>query len=114
VRAPLILGLELAVLYAAGSYAMGRLIGISGFGGRGTVLGRMAFYLLIFPGVVLHESAHHLACQLTGTKVLSFAPFSPRRSVMRYAGWVNTCRHLLPSRTQPIYLRRPSALSKKQ
>jgi hypothetical protein len=81
VRAPLILGLELVVLYAAGSYAMGRLMGISGFGGGGTVLGRMAFYLLIFPGVVLHESAHYLACQLTGTKVLSFAPFSPRRSV---------------------------------
>ena len=80
-RAPLILGLELVVLYAAGSYAMGRLIGMSGFGGGGTVLGRMAFYLLIFPGVVLHESAHYLACQLTGTKVLSFAPFSPRRSV---------------------------------
>ena len=80
-RAPLILGLELVVLYAAGSYAMGRLIGISGFGGGGTVLGRMAFYLLIFPGVVLHESAHYLACQLTGSKVLSFAPFSPRRSV---------------------------------
>jgi hypothetical protein len=81
VRAPLILGLEPVVLYAAGSYAMGRLMGISGFGGGGTVLGRMAFYLLIFPGVVLHESAHYLACQLTGTKVLSFAPFSPRRSV---------------------------------
>ena len=80
-RAPLILGLELVVLYAAGSYAMGRLMGISGFGGGGTVLGRMAFYLLIFPGVVLHESAHYLACQLTGTKVLSFALFSPRRSV---------------------------------
>jgi hypothetical protein len=81
VRAPLILGLELVVLCAAGSYAMGRLIGISGFGGGGNVLGRMAFYLLIFPGVVLHESAHYLACQLTGTKVSSFAPFSPRRSV---------------------------------
>lgn len=80
-RAPLIFGLELVVLYAAGSYAMGRLLGISGFGGGGTVLGRMAFCLLIFPGVVLHESAHYLACLLTGTKVSSFAPFSPRRSV---------------------------------
>jgi hypothetical protein len=79
VRAPLIFGLELVVLYAAGSYAMGRLIGISGFGGTG--LGRMAFYLLIFPGVVLHESAHYLACVFTGTKVLRFAPFSPRRSL---------------------------------
>ena len=78
-RAPLIFGLELVVLYAAGSYAMGRLIGISGFGGTG--LGRMAFYLLIFPGVVLHESAHYLACVFTGTKVLRFAPFSPRRSL---------------------------------
>lgn len=80
-RAPLIFGLELVVLYAAGSYAMGRLIGISGFGGGGTGLGRIAFYLLIFPGVVLHESAHYLACRLTGTEVLRFAPFSPRRSV---------------------------------
>jgi hypothetical protein len=80
VRILLIFGLELVILYAAGSYAMGRLIGISGFGGGGTVLGRMAFYLLIFPGVVLHESAHYLACLFTGTKVLSFAPFSPRRS----------------------------------
>jgi hypothetical protein len=60
---------------------MGRLIGMSGFGGGGTVLGRMTFYLLIFPGVVLHESAHYLACLLTGTKVSTFAPFSPRRSV---------------------------------
>ncbi len=80
-RAPLIFGLELVILYAAGSYVMGRLIGISGVGGGGPGLGRMAFYLLIFPGVVLHESAHYLACLLTGTKVLSFAPFSPRRSL---------------------------------
>jgi hypothetical protein len=79
VSAPLVLGLELVILYAAGSYAMGRLIGMSGFGG-GTGLGRIAFYLLIFPGVVLHESAHYLACLATGTKVLDFAPFSPRRS----------------------------------
>jgi len=69
----------LVILYAAGSYAMGRLIGISGYGG-GTGLGRIAFYLLVFPGVVLHESAHYLACLATGTKVLDFAPFSPRRS----------------------------------
>ena len=78
-RASLIFGLELVVLYAAGSYVMGRLVSVSGFGGTG--LGRMAFYLLIFPGVVLHESAHYLACLLTGTKVVRFAPFSPRRSV---------------------------------
>ena len=76
----LVFGLELMVLYAAGSYAMGRLMAISGFGGGGIVLGRIAFFLLVFPGVVLHESAHYLACLVTGTKVSRFAAFSPRRS----------------------------------
>ena len=78
--ASLLFAIELTILYAAGSYAMGRLMGISGFGGGASVLGRMAFYLLVFPGVVLHEGAHYLACLLTGTKVFRFAPFSPRRS----------------------------------
>jgi hypothetical protein len=71
--------IELVVLYTAGSYVMGRLIGISGFGSGGSALGRIAFYLLVFPGVVLHEGAHYLACVLTGTKVTRFAPFSPGR-----------------------------------
>ena len=75
--APLLLALELVVLYAAGSYAMGRLVGFAGSGG---ILGRSAFYLLVFPGVVLHEGAHYLACLLTGTKVVRFAPFSPQRA----------------------------------
>jgi hypothetical protein len=77
--APLLFAIELTILYAAGSYAMGRLVRISGFGGGGSVLGRMAFYLLVFPGVVLHEGAHYLACLLTGTRVSRFAPFSPGR-----------------------------------
>ena len=72
--------IELVVLYTAGSYVMGRLIGISGFGSGGSALGRIAFYLLVFPGVVLHEGAHYLACLLTGTKVVRFAPFSPQRA----------------------------------
>ena len=67
------------MLYAAGSYVMGHLMRISGFGG-GSALGRVAFYLLVFPGVVLHECAHFLACLLTGTRVTRFAPFSPARS----------------------------------
>ena len=71
--------IELVVLYTAGSYVMGRLIGISGFGSGESALGRIAFYLLVFPGVVLHEGAHYLACVLTGTKVTRFAPFSPGR-----------------------------------
>src|SRR5215212_7428580 len=87
VGAPLLLALELLVLYAAGSYAMGRLMRISGFGGGGSVLGRMAFDLLVFPGVVLHEGAHYLACLLTGTKVFRFAPFSPGRT--------NDCRLMM-------------------
>lgn len=77
--APLTFALELVVLYAAGSYAMGRLVGLSEVRG-GATLGRAAFYLLVFPGVILHECAHYLACLLTGTKVFRFAPFSPQRS----------------------------------
>jgi hypothetical protein len=76
----LVFGLELVILYFAGSYAMGRLMATSGFGGGGIGPGRIAFFLLVFPGVVLHESAHYLACLLTGTKVSRFAAFSPRRS----------------------------------
>jgi hypothetical protein len=59
---------------------VGRLIGISGFAGSGNVLGHLAFYLLVFPGVVLHEGAHYLACLLTRTRVARFAPFSPGRT----------------------------------
>lgn len=77
--APLLFAIELAILYAAGSYAMSHLMGMSGFGG-GSVLGRVAFYFLVFPGVVLHEGAHYLACLLTGTRVTRFAPFSPGRT----------------------------------
>jgi hypothetical protein len=73
----LLFALELAVLYVAGSYVMGRLMRISGFGG--SVMGRVGFYLLVFPGVVLHEGTHYLACLLTRTKVTRFAPFSPGR-----------------------------------
>jgi hypothetical protein len=78
--APLLFAVELIILYAAGSHVMGRLMRISGFGGGGSTLGRIVFYLLVFPGVVLHEGAHFLACLLTGTKVSRFAPFSPARS----------------------------------
>ena len=76
--APLLLAVELAVLYAAGSNMMSHLVRISGFGG--SVMGRMVFYLLVFPGVVLHEGTHYLACLVTRTKVSRFAPFSPGRS----------------------------------
>lgn len=78
--APLLFAIELAVLYVAGSNMMSHLMGISGFDGSGSVLGRIVFYLLVFPGVVLHEGSHFLACLLTRTKVSRFAPFSPGRS----------------------------------
>ena len=96
--ASLLFAIELTVLYAAGSHAMGRLMRISGFGGGASVLGRMAFYLLVFPGVVLHEGAHYLACLLTGTKVSRFAPFSPRRSTggRLVLGYVRHERRALP------------------
>src|SRR5215210_2774385 len=71
-RATLLFAVELTILYAAGSYVMGRLIGISGFAGSGNVLGRVAFYFLVFPGVVFHEGAHYLACLLTRTRVTRF------------------------------------------
>ena len=77
--ATLLLAIELAVLYAAGSHVMSRLMRISGFGGSGSVMGRVGFYLLVFPGVVLHEGTHYLACLLTRSKVTRFAPFSPGR-----------------------------------
>jgi hypothetical protein len=97
VGAPLLLALELLVLYAAGSYAMGRLVG---FAGSGVILGRSAFYLLVFPGVVLHEGAHYLACLLTGTKVVRFAPFSPQRATdsRLVLGYVRHERRAFPIR----------------
>jgi hypothetical protein len=72
----LILALELVVLYSCGSYAMSRLAAW----GFGSGPGKVAFYLLILPGVALHETAHYLACLLTGTRVGRFVPFSPRSS----------------------------------
>src|SRR5829696_5755835 len=95
--APFLLALELVVLYAAGSYAIGRL---AGFAGSGGILGRSAFYLLVFPGVVLHEGAHYLACLLTGTRVVRFAPFSPQMATdsRLVLGYVRHERRALPIR----------------
>lgn len=78
--APLLFAIELAVLYVSGSNMLSHLMGISGFDGNGSMLGRIVFYFLVFPGVVLHEGSHFLACLLTRTKVSRFAPFSPGRS----------------------------------
>jgi hypothetical protein len=72
----LILALELVVLYSCGSYAMSRLAAWGFESGPGKV----AFYLLVLPGVALHETAHYLACLLTGTRVGRFVPFSPKSS----------------------------------
>ncbi len=58
--ASLLFGIELTILYAAGSYVMSRLMRISGFGGGSTVLGRMAFYLLVFPGVVFRVGSQNV------------------------------------------------------
>ncbi len=68
------------MLYLAGSYATARLAGLLGFRSGGAGLGRLTFYLLVLPGVTLHECAHYLVCLLTGTRVLRFVPFWPQRS----------------------------------
>jgi hypothetical protein len=92
-----LLAAELVVLYVAGSYALGRLMG---FAGRGGVLGRIVFYILLFPGVVLHEISHYLACLITGTEVVRFAPFSPQRSAdgRLVLGYVRHERRAFPIR----------------
>lgn len=69
----LVFVVELAVLYGCGSYAMSRMAAWSFRGG----LGKAIFYILVLPGVALHETAHYLACLITGTRVRRFAPFSP-------------------------------------
>jgi hypothetical protein len=95
--APLVLAVEIVVLYGAGSYAMRHLMGFTVSGG---VVGRLAFYLLVFPGVVLHEIAHYLACLITGTEVVHFAPFSPQRTTdgRLVLGYVRHERRALPIR----------------
>ena len=74
----LVFALELVVLYAASSSAMGRLMAHAGFVGGGIGPGRLPFFVFVLPGVVLHEGAHYLACVLTGTRVSRFAAFAPR------------------------------------
>ena len=69
----MIFTLELVLLYGCGSYAMSRMAAL----GVGSGIGTAAFYLMVLPGVALHESAHYLACLLTGTRVGRFAPFAP-------------------------------------
>ena len=72
----LILALELGALYVLGSYAMSHLAGLSQ--ARGPA-GKLVFYLLVMPGVVVHESAHYLAAKLTLTPVGRFVPFAPSK-----------------------------------
>jgi hypothetical protein len=74
VKPVLIFALELVVLYGCGSSAMNHMTAW----GFGSSIGKVAFYGLVLPGVALHESAHYLACLLTGTRVGRFAPFSPK------------------------------------
>lgn len=67
----------LGALYALGSYATSRLAGLSV--GKGPIRASL-FYGIVAPGVMLHESAHLIACLLTGTRVSRFSPFSPERA----------------------------------
>lgn len=69
----LVVLLQLVALYTLGSYALSHLSGMA----YGTAGSRVVFYLFVAPGVILHETAHYLACILTGTRVADFAPFRP-------------------------------------
>lgn len=73
---PVILGLQLVAMYVLGSYAMSALGSIGAASGMASS-GRLLFYLLVAPGVICHESAHYLACKITGTPVGKFRPFAP-------------------------------------
>jgi hypothetical protein len=98
IEMPLTFALELALLYLAGSYAMAHLAGLLGFRRGGAGLSWVAFYLLVLPGVTLHEAAHYLACLLTGTRILRFVPFWPQRSASGrlLLGYVRHERRLFP------------------
>ena len=47
------------------------------------LLGR-AYYWLVAPGVVCHETGHALGCLLTGTKIYEFVPFCPDGNTLGY------------------------------
>lgn len=46
--------------------------------------GRFAYYSIHFIGVVVHESAHYIACRLFGHRVKEVALFKPRAGSMGY------------------------------
>jgi len=75
-----ILALEIIVLYACGAYIDGRLY-IWSRGARpcAPALKKIVYYLILFPGVVLHELSHLLFCLLTGTKITDVSLFFPQR-----------------------------------
>ncbi|MFW9794895.1 MAG: hypothetical protein ACFFEE_11360 [Candidatus Thorarchaeota archaeon] len=41
--------------------------------------GSRSWYLLVGPGVALHESSHYLGCKFTGTEVVEFKPINVER-----------------------------------
>ena len=72
--------------------------------------GSKLFYVLLAPGVIVHETSHALACLLLRVKIYEFKPLALKRigSVVYY-GWVkrentnNPIKEALIS-TAPIYL----------
>lgn len=62
------------LLYFLGSYAMS---GLNGLLGK-SAPSKAVFYLFAAPGVVLHETAHFVACKLLLLRVSRFVPFSPK------------------------------------
>jgi len=75
-----ILAVEIIVLYACGACIDGRLQ-IWSVARRPLIRTFKIFiyYLILFPGVVLHELSHLLLCLLTGTKITDVSLFFPQR-----------------------------------
>lgn len=49
-------------------------------------LNLLPYYLVLFPGTVVHEFSHWVGCKLTLVQVLEFVPFSPQQDGT--LGWV--------------------------
>lgn len=73
--AGLLLLCEIVLIYTAGKRLLSDLVGIALRSGRPA---RTGVWLLLAPGVTLHETAHAVICLALGGRVEKFVPFSPK------------------------------------
>jgi len=72
----IILGVELVLIYTAGSMVSSRILG---WGLRGGGWKKNAAWCLLAPGTAVHETSHMFLVLLLGGRVIRFAPFSPQQ-----------------------------------